>query len=106
MFVFGPTIFILSNMFQTFGGFFASFQYVTLISGQLVAILLLIVLQQIMTEAALKGWGWSIHFLIGGVLAAPLGAYAARHFPAKTMLVLVGVVLTVTSAYGVWQALS
>lgn len=50
-------------------GFFASFQYVTLISGQLVAILLLILLQSIMSEAALEAWGWRIPFLIGGVLA-------------------------------------
>ena len=50
-------------------GFFASFQYVTLISGQLVAILLLLVLQQVMSEAALEAWGWRIPFLIGGVLA-------------------------------------
>ena len=42
--------------------------------------------------------------LIGGILAAPLGAWAAKHFPAKQMLILVGVVLTVTSAYGVWKA--
>lgn len=50
-------------------GFFASFQYVTLISGQLVAILLLILLQAVMSEAALEAWGWRIPFLIGGVLA-------------------------------------
>ena len=50
-------------------GFFASFQYVTLISGQLVAILLLLVLQQLMSETALEAWGWRIPFVIGGVLA-------------------------------------
>lgn len=50
-------------------GFFASFQYVTLISGQLVAILLLLLLQAVLSEAALEAWGWRVPFLIGGVLA-------------------------------------
>ncbi|RDE07553.1 MFS transporter, partial [Pelagibacterium lacus] len=46
-----------------------SFQYVTLISGQLVALLVLLVLQSILSETALDAWGWRIPFLIGGVLA-------------------------------------
>jgi MHS family alpha-ketoglutarate permease-like MFS transporter len=50
-------------------GFFSSFQYVTLISGQLVALCVLLVLQATMTEAALDAWGWRIPFAIGGVLA-------------------------------------
>ncbi len=50
-------------------GFWASFQYVTLISGQLVAQGVLLVLQASMSEEALEGWGWRIPFLIGGVLA-------------------------------------
>lgn len=48
--------------------------------------------------------GATLGLLIGGLLAAPLGAWAAKHFPAKQMLILVGVVLTLTSAYGVWNA--
>jgi uncharacterized protein len=48
--------------------------------------------------------GATLGLLIGGLLAAPLGAWAAKHFPAKQMLILVGFVLTVTSAYGVWSA--
>ena len=48
--------------------------------------------------------GATLGLLIGGLLAAPLGAWAAKHFPAKQMLILVGVVLTLTSAYGVWSA--
>lgn len=50
--------------------------------------------------------GATLGFLIGGVAAAPFGAYAAKHFPAKLMLVLVGIVLTATSAYGVYAAIS
>jgi MHS family alpha-ketoglutarate permease-like MFS transporter len=50
-------------------GFFSSFQYVTLISGQLIALAVLLVLQQILPEADLEAWGWRIPFAIGGVLA-------------------------------------
>jgi uncharacterized membrane protein YfcA len=48
--------------------------------------------------------GATLGLLIGGLLAAPLGAWAAKHFNPKTMLVLVGVVLTLTSLYGVYRA--
>jgi uncharacterized membrane protein YfcA len=48
--------------------------------------------------------GATLGILIGGLIAAPLGAWAAKHFPAKQMLILVGIVLTATSAYGVWSA--
>ncbi|GGB29001.1 MFS transporter [Sphingomonas metalli] len=50
-------------------GFFSSFQYVTLIGGQLVAIGVLLLLQSILSEAALEAWGWRIPFAIGAVLA-------------------------------------
>lgn len=48
--------------------------------------------------------GATLGLLIGGIAAAPLGAFAAKRFAAKHMLILVGVVLTLTSAYGVWKA--
>ncbi len=50
-------------------GFFSSFQYVTLIGGQLVAIGVLLLLQATMSEAALEAWGWRIPFAIGAALA-------------------------------------
>ena len=50
-------------------GFYASFQYVTLIGGQLLAVLTVVVLQQLMTDAELKSWGWRIPFALGAVLA-------------------------------------
>ena len=51
-------------------GFYSSFQYVTLIGGQLCAILVLLLLQQIfLTPAQLKAWGWRIPFVIGALLA-------------------------------------
>jgi MHS family alpha-ketoglutarate permease-like MFS transporter len=50
-------------------GFWSSFQYVTLIAGQLVALALLLLLQSLMPEAALEAWGWRIAFLCGALLA-------------------------------------
>jgi MHS family alpha-ketoglutarate permease-like MFS transporter len=50
-------------------GFFGSFQYVTLIGGQLLAVLVLVILQQFLDEPELKAWGWRIPFAIGGVAA-------------------------------------
>ena len=50
--------------------------------------------------------GATLGLLIGGLAAAPFGAFAARHTSPKVLLVLVGIVLTLTSAYGVWRAWS
>ena len=50
-------------------GFYSSFQYVTLISGQLLALAVLLTLQFSMSEADLEAWGWRIPFAIGAVLA-------------------------------------
>jgi MHS family alpha-ketoglutarate permease-like MFS transporter len=51
-------------------GFYASFQYVTLIMGQLLALAVLVLLQQVfLTEAQLYAWGWRIPFVIGALCA-------------------------------------
>lgn len=50
-------------------GFLSSFQYVTLIGGQLLAVLVVVILQQFLTEAELKDWGWRIPFVIGALTA-------------------------------------
>jgi MFS transporter, MHS family, alpha-ketoglutarate permease len=51
-------------------GFWSSFQYVTLIMGQLIALGVLIVLQKILlTPEQLEDWGWRIPFVIGAGLA-------------------------------------
>ena len=46
-------------------GFYSSFQYVTLIGGQLLAVLVVVILQAFLSEAELKAWGWRIPFVIG-----------------------------------------
>ena len=51
-------------------GFYSSFQYVTLIGGQLIAMLVLLVLQKLLlTPEQLEAWGWRIPFAIGAGLA-------------------------------------
>lgn len=51
-------------------GFWSSFQYVTMVLGQLLALLVLIVLQRwLLTEQQLNDWGWRIPFAIGALLA-------------------------------------
>jgi len=49
--------------------------------------------------------GPTLGLIIGGVAAAPLGAMMAKRFSPKVMLVLVGVVLIATSAFGLYRAL-
>ena len=50
-------------------GFYASFQYVTLIGGQLTAVLVVYILQMVMPEGEIREWGWRIPFFIGAGLA-------------------------------------
>lgn len=47
----------------------------------------------------------TVGLLIGGVLAAPLGAYFAKRVNADLLLTLVGAVVTITSLYGLYRAL-
>lgn len=50
-------------------GFYASFQYVTLIGGQLLASLVVLIVQQQLLDAELRAWGWRIPFFIGAAFA-------------------------------------
>ncbi|MDF2911752.1 MAG: transporter [Sporolactobacillus laevolacticus] len=86
--VFAPIILVLARLFQGLSlggeygtsatylsemankgrrGFYSSFQYVTLVGGQLVALGVQIILQLWLNEAALKSWGWRIPFVIGAL---------------------------------------
>lgn len=60
-------------------GFYSSFQYVTLIGGQLTAILVLLLLQNVfLTHQQLVDWGWRIPFVIGALLAVS-AMFMRRH---------------------------
>jgi MHS family alpha-ketoglutarate permease-like MFS transporter len=51
-------------------GYDSSFQYVTIVLGQLLALILLMALQKwLLTSEELHQWGWRIPFVIGGLLA-------------------------------------
>lgn len=65
-------------------GFWSSFQYVTLIMGQLLALAVLIVLQQwVLTPEQLHDWGWRIPFLMGAALAV-VALYLRRNLAETT----------------------
>ena len=57
-------------------GFWSSFQYVTLIAGQLLALGVLLALQQALDARALGAWGWRVAFALGA--AAAFGVRALR----------------------------
>ena len=50
-------------------GYYSSFQYVTLISGQLIALGVQIILQRYLTEGEMASWGWRVAFVIGAFAA-------------------------------------
>jgi MHS family alpha-ketoglutarate permease-like MFS transporter len=54
---------------NTWRGFYASFQFVTLIGGQLGALFVLILLQRWLNDEALRAWGWRIPFALGAMIA-------------------------------------
>ena len=63
-------------------GFWSSFQYATLCGGQLAAIGVALVLQNLLSEAELTAYGWRIAFAIGAALA--LGVYVMRRNLSET----------------------
>jgi len=102
--IFAPALLLLARLFQGLSvggeygtsatymsevaepgrrGFFASFQYVTLIGGQLLALLVLVLLQQFLNTDELKAWGWRIPFAVGA-LAALVSLYLRRSLAETT----------------------
>ncbi|MGN8140156.1 MFS family transporter [Pseudomonas sp. 22105] len=57
--------------------FYGSFQYMTIIAGQLLALLTVALLQLLLSEQDLKAWGWRVPFLIGA-LASIVVVYLRR----------------------------
>ena len=54
---------------KTHRGFWSSFNYVTLIGGQLTALAVLIVVQRSVSPEAMNAWGWRVPFVVGALLA-------------------------------------
>jgi MHS family alpha-ketoglutarate permease-like MFS transporter len=80
---YGASATYLSEMaFSERRAFWSSFQYVTLIGGQLLALGVVLLLQVAMPEAELQAWGWRVAFGIGAVLA--LAVYVLRRRLAET----------------------
>jgi uncharacterized membrane protein YfcA len=56
------------------------------------------------------GWGAftqaTVGLLIGGMLAAPFGAILAKRVPAKVLMTMVGAILTLTSVFGLYRAMT
>lgn len=92
-----PTVLVLARMLQglSVGGeygasatylsekamrnrraFWASFQYITLIGGQLLALAVVVLLQSTMPDSEVQRWGWRVAFGIGALLA--FGVYFLR----------------------------
>jgi len=49
--------------------FYGSFQYFTIIAGQLLALFTVVILQQTLSDEQLREWGWRIPFFIGAISA-------------------------------------
>ena len=67
---YGASATYLSEMAgQKHRGFWSSFQYVTLIGGQLIALAVLLIIQNFLDKPAIESWGWRIPFVIGAMCA-------------------------------------
>ncbi|MBN3786615.1 MFS family transporter [Burkholderia sp. Ac-20353] len=64
-------------------GFFSSFQYVTVIGGQVAALFVVVVLQQVLSHDELSAWGWRIPFGLGAV-GAVVSVYLRRSLDETT----------------------
>lgn len=63
-------------------GFWSSFQYVTLVGGQLCATVVIVLLLQVLSKAEMAAWGWRVGFLIGAVGALAIVLF--RHHMHET----------------------
>ena len=80
---YGTSATYLSEMAGTgHRGFWSSFQYLTLMGGQLLALIVQLALQQVLTTAQLTAWGWRVPFVIGA--GAALGALFLRTHMSET----------------------
>jgi uncharacterized membrane protein YfcA len=54
----------------------------------------------------LELWPTILGLIIGGIIAAPFAALAAKHFPPKVLMILVGVVVMLLSARTIYLAIA
>lgn len=59
-------------------GFYSSFQYVSIVLGQLCALVVLIAAQALLSEEQMYAWGWRVPFFIGAA-ASLVVLYLRRH---------------------------
>ena len=83
-------------------GFYSSFQYVTLIGGQVLAALVLLVMQQAFTAPELESWGWRVPFVIGA-LCAVFGFYLRSNLEESPEFLKAKAVRTESPLRGVWR---
>lgn len=61
--------------------FFSSFQAMTLVSGMLIASLVVYLLSRALPEAAMHAWGWRVPFLLGGLVS--IAAFISQSYLAE-----------------------
>jgi metabolite-proton symporter len=58
-------------------GFYGSFQYATIVAGQLLALLVVFILQHTLSIEELRSWGWRVPFFLGAI-GAVVAMYMRR----------------------------
>ena len=53
----------------------------------------------------LTNWQVIAGLLVGGVIAAPLGAYVTKHLPLRSLMILVGVLIAIVSIRTLYLAI-
>lgn len=82
-------------------GYFGSFQYATMIGGQLLAALLLTVLEHQLSSADMRQWGWRVPFAVGA--AGSLVALWARRAMPETVAAEAGREALSGTLRGLWR---
>jgi uncharacterized membrane protein YfcA len=54
--------------------------------------------------APVQYWQAILGLIVGGVLAAPLGALLVKRIPVKTMMIMVGMLVIITSLFNIWKS--
>ena len=83
-------------------GFYSSFQYVTLIGGQVLAALVLLIMQWQFTAPQLESWGWRVPFVIGA-LCSVYGFYLRRNLDESAEFIAAAEVRTESPLRGVFR---